>query len=160
MDLSGSWAVEYTDGTFLQQFAGEQETPFRAIDWTKVAKIQFDSIYVTQELGVPQLPPGYRMALMCRNFWNGQQDGGETVRVFMVVTFDESKPINPDIAQTYTDACVAVTYWVPNGVVHQCPHFFCKDVAEYCSGALHDVRGRTLALSHEVLQTTIDTNIE
>lgn len=155
--LIGSWAVEYTDGTYLTQYdSAGTEVPFRSIEWPRVATLKLESELVAQEFQIIQPPAGYFLALRSRG-WVSMVGGGH-VQGLMLCLFDGSKPLDPDREQTYIDACVHVMYWLPTGIVHYCPHFNCTEVANYCTKYIHG-NVYTLPMYHEIRATVLDANL-
>lgn len=141
----------YSDGTDLAQydeksplFLGEPglgEVPYRAIEWNRVESLRLESQYHKSEFSIIQPPEGYKISLR-RRAW-GSAQGDETM-VFMIV-------VSVDGVEVDDQSTAHVTYWFPNGVVHDCPRFNCPDVAKYASGMLHGIPGRSLMPeSHEL----------
>jgi hypothetical protein len=156
----GSWIALYNDGTscwqydtthpgFLSDGHGGGEVPYRAIDWSKVSQLKLESQWATATFDVTPPPEGYSVRLQSRHF--RAVDGTNTM-CFMIVTLDDTKPLNMDDIQTYVAATVHVTYWFPNGVVHDCPHFECADASRY---GMHMVHGKVGELMPETHSTTV-----
>lgn len=129
--ITGSWAVRYADGSALSQYqdhpeAVNGEVPLHLINWSQVTELQFESQWAQSTFTIVQPPEGYGLRLVRRTI---QLLSGPTLSLFLLVcyqgTFD---PESTDHA----------TYWLPDGTVHQCPHFDCTDVRHYVEGCLLD----------------------
>lgn len=153
--MLGSWMVEYEDGTYLAQHGGVKETPTSDIDWSRVKSLRFESDVVVQTFSIVQPPEGYWLWLRRRVFRN--DSGDSQVVIYMLCTMDGSVELDHDDIKTYEQACKGVTFWIPNGVIHQCPFYNCKDVAHYCSGEVHDIDGRALMPMTHALPIQVDS---
>ncbi len=136
--LSGSWAVEYGDGTVVQQWdathpqAVEGEVPFRAIAWDRVDRVVLESQWARSVVDLPAPAPGHRWSLRRRTF----STPDDAVECFMLV--QSEGPEEVDAANLRY-----ALYWLPDGATHECGEFWSKAVADYAVGL---VRGEVRPL--------------
>lgn len=129
--VTGSWAVDYNDGTSVAQYNPDgTKTKFREIDWSKAEKLILESQLVRQVFDVTPPEEEFNLALRSRHFVG--MSAGAAVMCFMLVKW-AAEDAHPDDNNTET-----VMYWVPNGTVHHCTMFNCPDVATYCSNHVHN----------------------
>jgi hypothetical protein len=113
------WSVEYTDGAVVSEL-GEPETPFRAIDWPRVARLVFESnTYVTVYDIAPVAPP-LQYRLMRRRIVQPQH--GDLGIMLLVC----ESPTGPQ----------SVFYWLPDASTHHCLDLDCPDVRQYAAQLL------------------------
>jgi hypothetical protein len=145
----GSWMVFFRDGGSLSQYEetsplfigdpGTGEVPYRAIDWTRVERLRFESQWARSDFAITPPPAGWQHSLRRRAFRN--QRGDEVMCFMLVVSL---------AGQEVLDATVGhVMYWFPNGVIHDCPQFNCGDAARYGTSILHGVPGSLMPQTHQ-----------
>lgn len=130
----GTWAVVYENDTILTQkdtlhpeYSSEAcEVPFKAIEWSRVQRVLFHSSDDTTEFTFHKTPD-WDVAMRSRVFFTDQKDA---IRAFMVTISTPGEEVSPESVQR-------VLYWFPNGVVHDCKHFDCHEVAQWASGWVH-----------------------
>lgn len=135
----GSWLVRYEDGTECWQydtkhpdFLGDPDTgevPLRTIDWPHATEMVLESQWARSTFSIQPPPEGYSIRLMRRVF---QTYVGNTVAITMVYVLVciSGTELTPEA----TDHAV---YWLPDGTVHQCPHYDCPDVRRYAEGQMN-----------------------
>lgn len=146
MGWTGSWAVDYTDGTQAFEWQADHpeakngQVPFRAIDWPRVRTLRLESALATSQIEVPAAPEGLAWSLRRRWFTTMH---GDSVGVFQLVLCAAG--------QEPTDATVPWSlFWVPDGSTHECNRFWSPEVADYAAGLLHGAREPLPVATHEV----------
>lgn len=158
MLIAGSWCVEYNDGTFLAQYPTDgPEVPFRAIEWPNVKSLILESQFLRQEFDIIQPQADCRLALQSRMFRD--MAGDREVMVFMLITYRNDIIIDVDDPKSYEEACVHVVYWFPNGIIHDCPLYNCNEIAQYASGEIHDIAGRSVMPIHNEIKAKLDAAV-
>lgn len=121
--MEGTWSVEYADGTTLGQWDDmDTERPLRDIDWDRATKVIFDSEWGHATFDVSKVPPGVQTSIRVRTFM--MPFVGIAIRVFMIVLSNAGEPVTENSTR-------AVTYWAPNGAVHNCTDFLCSIIATW-----------------------------
>jgi len=152
----GSWYVEYADHTSLWQYdeqhpqfladgQGGGEVPYRAIDWSKVERVPFESQWTEPTVYEVAHVDGYSVSLKSRHFRSPE---GTTTMCYMLVTTDDAIPIDPDRIATQKAATLMMNFWFPNGVTHSCPDYDCPDVSRYGLALVHGQPGQLMPESH------------
>lgn len=145
MDIGGSWAVLYDDGTWLGEWDKDHpraingQVPFRAIDWPRVKQVKLESSYASSDIEVPPAPDGHRWHLRGRYFASLQ---GFQVRTLMLVCAKDG--------EVNAESTIYVMYWAPDGTVYESPHFWSKEFADYVGGILFNVPRTLPAKTEEV----------
>lgn len=125
--MEGMWSVKYVDGTTIGQWDNlPDERPLRDIDWARASTIMFSSVWNEAVFDVSTAVPGIQKSIRCRTFMMPAQ--GIAIRLFMLVLSNEGLPVNENSTR-------AVTYWAPNGAVHNCTDFLCSVVADWTQAA-------------------------
>lgn len=153
MNLNGSWAVVYRDGSTLSQYdttsphcvqeAGE--VPYRKIDWPEVTTLILASQILEQHFPITPVPPEFKTSLRSRTF---KTMTGEQVTCFMVVVSKDDEDVTPENTSS-------VFYWFPDGTVHECVHFDCPDVGHFGALFAHDVERSLMPATHAI-ETSVD----
>jgi len=148
----GTWAVVYENDTILTQkdelhpaYSKEaHEVPFKAIEWSQVERVLFHSSDDTTEFTFHKTPD-WDVAMRSRVFLTSEK---ESIRAFLITVSTPGEEVSPESVQR-------ALYWFPNGVIHDCKHFDCHNVAQYAAGWVH---GKAVGLmpSHDDIATTID----
>lgn len=151
---TSTWSVLYKDGTSLSQtdkIEGHAEIPFKAINWSKVEKIRFESQWAKTTITLPELDPSLQWSLRSRSVLaaNVNKKGCSKVYIMMLVCHQAN-------TEADKNSTVSVFYWFPNGVYHSCDFFECGEVLEYAKTFFkEDWQG--IMPSHHGLQ--IDTTV-
>ena len=127
--MSGTWSVEYVDGTILNQLDISPERPLSAIDWTQAKTITLTSEWASAAFDVSSKTAGIKQSLRIRTFMMPAH--GLAIRVFMMVLSNAELPVDRNSTR-------AVTYWAPNGAVHTCTDFECSLVGSWSQTAVKD----------------------
>jgi hypothetical protein len=131
--MRGSWVVQYENGEYLAQFdrtsahAIAGEVPFRAIDWSRVHTVRFESQDAVTSFTVPIAPAGYSWSLRSRNW---VRLDGSGVSAFMLVLSAAGLEADQDTTKY-------ALFWYPDGTVHETPFFMSRETNEYGSGIIH-----------------------
>ena len=127
--LMMTWAVEYRDGTHLEQYSDDiagAETPYRAINWPEVVSIRFTNQFAETKLDIAQPPPGYKLSLRSRHFTGPE---ATNIMTFVVLVSRENEPVDA--------STIEAIYCMPDGTMHQCYLFDCPEIRERCSRLRH-----------------------
>lgn len=151
--IQGSWLVTMNDGSELHQYdkssplymANAGEVPFKAIDWPNVANLQFQSQFANAGFDVAPAPEGFQVSLRSRHFKTQQ---GVAIMSFIVLVSKAGQEVN-------AESVVSALYWLPDGTVHECPHFDCPDVANYALKLIHGQDAGIMPATH-VLETGVE----
>lgn len=140
------WAVEYRDGTVLQQwdknhpqFVGSEdhpfggEVPYRAIQWHKVARVIFGNADREDSFDFGEVPEGLKPSLRSRHY---TALGCAATCWFLLVLSKQEVEVTDESTEQ-------VFYWGPNGETHICPKLNCPVVNSYAAKAL---RGSVVSL--------------
>lgn len=151
--MQGSWAVEYRDGSTLAQFqdhpqAISGEVPYRAIDWSQVERVIFESPLARSVVTIPAAHDGMRWSLRSRHIQNMH---GDSAMFFMLVQSVVDQEVNDDSVKY-------VLYWAPNGIIHESPLFNSPDIYRYGLNQVHGLSG-ALMPAHDTLQLAADATI-
>jgi len=148
--IVASWAVEYTDGSYLSQYDTDgTERPYRSIEWDRVQFLVLESQLLRQTFDIHP-DPTVRLSLRSRHFMTVEGDG---TLCFMLVGSD------PAASEVNVESTRWALYWFPDGVYHVCDQFDCRDVRAYGSGLLHGIP-RGLMPEHHHLRTAADGALE
>lgn len=161
MELSGSWAVEYNDGTYLSQWDTVPEVPLQAIDWSRVTRIMFDSALATVVYPIPPAPEGTRWSLRRRTWVRFREypdpkweppppklnpDTGKFEQLEKPPMIIDQENFTAFLLVLSTDFpvtaenCLSVLFWFPDGVTHETPHLNSPEAEAYGSGRAHDIQ--------------------
>jgi hypothetical protein len=131
------------------------EVPFRAIDWSNVQELILESEWAKSTFAIQRVE-GYYTGLRSRTFMLPQL--GVEFRCFMICTFRNGVEIDPDRIATTELACAHVTYWMPDGSVHACPHYNCSDVYKWVQGLATGTPSGLMPATH-ALNLTAASNL-
>lgn len=133
--MEGRWSVEYADGTTLNQWDSSPERPLGDIDWARAVTITLASEWASATFDVSPNIDGIKQSLRVRTFMLPAH--GVAIRVFMLILSNEGLPVDGNSTR-------AVTYWAPNGSVHNCTDFECSIIGKWSqtagkAGVLQDI---------------------
>lgn len=134
--INPSWAAAYRDGTWITQWdathpqAVNGEVPYRAIDWSQIETLRFESQTATVTWEIPPAPDGYYWHLRSRTWIRSNltsQLDSPVVTAFLVVLAASGQPISDE-------SVVYVKFWFPDGTEYETPFFNSAEAAEYGTG--------------------------
>lgn len=127
-----SWMVTYADGSVLHQTdeqspkylgaPGTGEVPMNAIEWDRAKELHLESQWAKSVFRVVDPGPGLQTSLRRRTF--SVLNSGIHATIMLVVTSEAGQEVDDNSVRH-------VTYWCPDGTVHDCHLFNCPDVANY-----------------------------
>lgn len=145
------------------------EVPFRAIEWPRTTELVLESELAKSTFDISPPGDGYHLALKCRTYHvRAWRPGVPTyfpdrpepviepfqvlldVRAYLVCTMRDDVEVDLARVATLEAATVHVTYWLPDGSVHDCPHYDCPDVSRWVQDAAKGTYSGLMPATHAV----------
>jgi len=150
---SVSWAVEYSDGTLLEQHKKREqdnvEVPLRTIDWGKVVRVRFASAEMEYAYTLPQLPDEIQWSMRMRHY---RLTGGVDAEIIVMILI--ASLADQEISEDTVSFALFVT---PDGIVHFCDQFNCSHIPDYYHGKFTK---RDVTVPQQSWRTQVEASVE